>query len=214
MPQNIVPITRVLMSVTEKKGIGQLGAFFSSVGVEILSTGGTAKELRDKFAKVVEVSDYTGFPEAFDGQVKSIHPKIAGGILYKRDNPDHVKRAKELGIEPIDAVMVNFYDFVGTALETDDMKTVIKNIDIGGPSLVRAAAKNADSVVAIVDPDDYPELRSEYELYGGTTGIFRERMQEKAFRRTRDYDASIHQWFHMQEQRRKERVAAISNVPN
>jgi phosphoribosylaminoimidazolecarboxamide formyltransferase / IMP cyclohydrolase len=150
-------ITRALLSVTDKSGLVEFGKFLAERGVELLSTGGTAKMLREKGVPVVEVSDYTGFPEMLDGRVKTLHPKIHGGILGRRDLDSHRQQMAQHAIAPIDLVVVNLYQFdKAVAKPGCTLEDAIENIDIGGPTLLRAAAKNFDAVTVVVDPADYP----------------------------------------------------------
>src|SRR4030043_17577 len=147
------PITRALMSVTDKGGLLEVAQFLAKYQVEILSTGGTAKMLREGGVKVVEVSDYTGFPEMLDGRVKTLHPKIHGGILGRRDLPAHLEQMAAQKIQPIDLVVVNLYQFEKAGAQPGGLlEDALENIDIGGPPLLRAAAKNYPSVTVVVDP--------------------------------------------------------------
>ncbi|HQT44514.1 MAG TPA: hypothetical protein PLO51_00910, partial [Candidatus Micrarchaeota archaeon] len=148
--------SRALISVFDKRGIEQFAKGLAGLGIEILSTGGTSKALSAAGIKVKEVSDFTGSPELFNGRVKTIHPKLHGGILFRRDINEHVLTAKKHGIEPIDIVIVNLYPFAKIAAQTDSLlEDIIENIDIGGPALIRAAAKNYQHVLVITDPSDY-----------------------------------------------------------
>ncbi len=155
-------ITRALISVSEKRGVVEFARNLEEKGVEILSTGGTAKILRANGVEVKDVSDYTGFPEMLDGRVKTLHPKIHGGLLGVRDNPEHASQMEREGIEPIDLVAVNLYPFEDTvAKEGCSLGDAIENIDIGGPTMLRSAAKNYQYVVVVVDPDDYRKIIKE-----------------------------------------------------
>jgi len=161
-------IKRALISVTDKNGIVEFARKLSSFGVEILSTGGTAAQLRKSGITVKDVSEYTGFPEMMDGRLKTLHPKIHGGLLALRDNPEHVKSMKKQGIEPIDMVVINLYQFEDTvAKEGCTVEHAIENIDIGGPTMLRAAAKNYRFVSVITDPADYGNGKNRWQGFGG-----------------------------------------------
>lgn len=185
-------IKRALISVSDKTGIVDFAKRLSAQGVEILSTGGTAKLLRDNKIKVQEVSDYTGFPEMMDGRVKTLHPKIHGGLLALRGNKEHMEAAKKNGIEMIDLVVVTLYPFEQTIKkEGVTLVEAIENIDIGGPSMLRSAAKNFQSVTVITDPADYEEVAAEFEKNGDTMPETRRRLAEKVFTLTSRYDGLI-----------------------
>ena len=189
-------IRRALISVSDKTGLLDFAKFLAARGVEILSTGGTAKSLRDAGVAVKEVSDHTGFPEIMDGRVKTLHPKIHGGILGIRGDAAHEKAMAEQKIAPIDLVVVNLYPFSATVAKGADFATCIENIDIGGPALIRAAAKNHDHVAVVVDPEDYATVTTAMEKYGGATTLdLRKRLAATAYGRTGSYDAAISQWF-------------------
>jgi len=190
-----VKITRALISVSDKTGVLELAQALASQGVEILSTGGTAKMLRDSGLQVKEVSDHTGFPEILDGRVKTLVPQIHGGILGRRDLPDHVAQMKQHQIASIDLVVVNLYPFEATVARGADSETTIENIDIGGPALIRAAAKNHDHVVVLTDASQYAEFMREYAEHAGTTQALRVRLAGAAYARTSAYDAAIAAWF-------------------
>jgi len=190
------PIRRALISVFDKTGLAELGKFLSETGVEILSTGGTAKFLRDAGAYVKDVSQHTQFPEMLDGRVKTLHPKIHGGILSLRDSAGHQNAMVEYGIEPIDLVVVNLYPFEQTVSGGADFATCIENIDIGGPSLIRAAAKNHRDVTVLVESRDYGVVMDEMAANdGATSGALRRRLAAKAYARTSTYDSAIANWF-------------------
>jgi len=190
------PIRRALVSVSDKTGLPELGKFLAARGVEILSTGGSAKALRDAGVTVTEVSDYTGFPEMMDGRVKTLQPKIHGGILARRDAPGHVEAMQTHGIKPIDLVVINLYPFEATAAKGAGFEECIENIDIGGPALMRAAAKNHDFVAVATDPADYAALMDEMKANNGAVGAdLRKRFAASAYARTGAYDAAISQWF-------------------
>ena len=189
-------IKRALLSVSDKTGLADLGAALAARGVELVSTGGTAKALRDAGLAVKDVSDLTGFPEMMDGRVKTLHPTVHGGLLALRDNPEHVAAMQAHGIGAIDLVVVNLYPFEATVAKGADRAEIIENIDIGGPSMVRSAAKNHGFVTILTDPADYPALLAEMEANGGATSqAFRTRMAGKAYARTAAYDSAIASWF-------------------
>ncbi len=189
-------ITRALISVSDKTGLLELGQALAKAGVEILSTGGSAKALRDGGVPVVEVSDFTGFPEIMDGRVKTLQPKIHGGLLSVRGNKEHEEAMKTHGIENIDLLVVNLYPFEETVAKGADFDTCIENIDIGGPAMIRAASKNHAFVTVVVDPADYERVLDEMNANGGaTTAEFRTRLAAKAYARTGAYDAAISSWF-------------------
>ena len=157
-------ITRALISVSDKTGVVELSKALAGYGVEILSTGGTAKLLREAGLTVKDVSDFTGFPEMLDGRVKTLHPKVHGGLLGIRSNPDHQAKMREHGIEPIDMVVVNLYPFEATVAHADcSMAEAIENIDIGGPTMVRSAAKNHKDVTIVVNAKDYTRVVAEMD---------------------------------------------------
>ena len=191
-----VPVKRALLSVSDKEGLAELGAALAARGVELVSTGGTAKALRDAGLEVRDVSDLTGFPEMMDGRVKTLHPMVHGGLLAVRDDAEHAKAMAEHGIGAIDLVVVNLYPFEKTVAGGADRDTIIENIDIGGPSMVRSAAKNHRYVAIVTDPVDYPALLTELdERDGATSQPFRIRMAAKAYASTAAYDAAIANWF-------------------
>jgi len=187
------PVRRALLSVTDKTGLVAFGKGLLSMGVRLLSTGGTAKALRDSGIEITEVSDHTGFPEMLDGRVKTLHPKIHGGILGIRDNQVHLATMKQHGIDPIDMVVVNLYAFAKTVAQPGcTLEDAIENIDIGGPTLIRAAAKNNKFVAVVTDPGDYPAILSELrELNGSISRKTSLRLACKAFCTTHAYDGNI-----------------------
>lgn len=192
-------IKRALISVSDKTGLLDFAKFLDSQGVLILSTGGTAKALRDAGIKVTEVSDHTGFPEIMDGRVKTLHPKIHGGILAVRNDDSHKKALGEHGIDTIDLVAINLYPFEETVKKGADFATCIENIDIGGPSMVRSAAKNHEFVTIITNPDDYENVMQEMkDNKGATTLKTRKLLAAKAYSKTASYDAAISAWFNGQ----------------
>ena len=185
-----VKITRALLSVSDKTGLIELGQALTQQGVELVSTGGTAKALRDAGLEVRDISDLTGFPEMMDGRVKTLHPIVHGGLLAVRDNPAHVASMTEHGIGPIDLVVVNLYPFAATVAKGAARDEIIENIDIGGPSMIRSAAKNHASVAIVTDAADYA-------LVAGGTTTFEQRktLAAKAYAATAAYDSAISQWF-------------------
>jgi phosphoribosylaminoimidazolecarboxamide formyltransferase/IMP cyclohydrolase len=190
-----VTIKRALLSVSDKTGLVELAQALADQGVEILSTGGSAKTVRDAGIPVKEVADHTGFPEMMDGRVKTLHPKIHGGFLALRDNDDHVAAMEEHEIGGIDLVAVNLYPFEATVKSGADFDTCIENIDIGGPAMVRSAAKNHGFVTIVTDPSDYSVIIDEIKATGGTTHATRKAMAAKAYARTAAYDTAISQWY-------------------
>ena len=191
-----VTIARALLSVSDKTGLIDLARALADRHVELVSTGGTAKALREAGMACRDVSDLTGFPEMMDGRVKTLHPKVHGGLLAVRDDPAHVAAMAEHGIGAIDLVVVNLYPFAQTVARGAPRPEVIENIDIGGPSMVRSAAKNHAHVAIVTDPADYAELLAELAANdGATTLALRRRLAAKAFAATAAYDASIASWF-------------------
>src|SRR5215208_3176259 len=189
-------IQRALISVSDKNGIVEFSRSLSAMGVELVSTGGTAALLRDNKIPVKDVSELTGFPEMMDGRVKTLHPKIHGGILALRDNPEHVAKMKEHGIAPIDLVVVNLYPFEATVARGASFDEIVENIDIGGPSMVRAAAKNHQHVAVVVDPEDYPSILAELQKNNGSLSKQTHfRLFTKAFQHTSRYDGAIANYF-------------------
>src|SRR5713226_7796860 len=186
-------IQRALLSVTDKSGIADFARRLRELGVELISTGGTAKLLRESGIEVTDVSDVTGFPEMLDGRVKTMHPRITGGILAVRGNPEHSKALAEHGIQPIDMVVVNLYQFEKVAAKAGvTLDEMTENIDIGGPTMIRSAAKNFQDVAVVTSPDDYRAISEEMRENGGC--LTREthwRLAQKAFRTTADYDGAI-----------------------
>jgi phosphoribosylaminoimidazolecarboxamide formyltransferase/IMP cyclohydrolase len=187
---DLVPVRRALLSVSDKAGLADLGRALAAKGVELVSTGGTAKALREAGLTVRDVSDLTGFPEMMDGRVKTLHPMVHGGLLAVRDNAEHVAAMDAHGIGAIDLVVVNLYPFLETVMSGADRDTIIENIDIGGPSMVRSAAKNHASVAIVTDPADYAAVAR-----GETTLAERKALAAKAFAHTATYDSMIAQWF-------------------
>ncbi|AZV79802.1 bifunctional phosphoribosylaminoimidazolecarboxamide formyltransferase/IMP cyclohydrolase PurH [Parasedimentitalea marina] len=189
------PVRRALLSVSDKTGLIELGQALSERGVELLSTGGSAKALRDAGLTVKDVSDVTGFPEMMDGRVKTLHPGVHGGLLALRDNDAHIAAMKEHGIVEIDLLVVNLYPFEATVAKGADYDTCIENIDIGGPAMIRAAAKNHGFVNVVVDVEDYANLLGELDQNdGATSSRFRKELSQKAYARTAAYDSAVSNW--------------------
>ena len=179
-------IKRALLSVSDKAGIVDFARQLSESGVELVSTGGTARALRDAGLNVRDVSELTGFPEIMDGRVKTLHPKVHGGLLNIRDNPEHTKAKEELGIDDIDLVCVNLYPFEKTIAKPDvKLEEAVENIDIGGPTMLRSAAKNWKYVTVVVDPTDYGRIADEMRAHdGATTLALRTELARKVFAHT------------------------------
>ncbi|MEA2781170.1 MAG: phosphoribosylaminoimidazolecarboxamide formyltransferase / cyclohydrolase [Rhodospirillaceae bacterium] len=195
-----LPIRRALISVSDKTGLVEFARFLASQGVTLLSTGGSAKTLATAGLAVTEVSAHTGFPEIMDGRVKTLHPTIHGGILARRDHPEHRAAMAVHGIEPIDLVAVNLYPFEATVADGADETACIENIDVGGPAMIRAAAKNHDFVAVLTAPADYAEVVAEMTAKGGSLGsALRRRLAATAFARTAAYDAAIAGWMNRSE---------------
>ena len=190
-----VPIRRALISVSDKTGLVPFAQALVARGVEMLSTGGSAKALRDAGVAVVEVSEHTGFPEILDGRVKTLVPQIHGGILGRRDLPEHVAQMAQHRIAPIDLVAVNLYPFEATVAKGAAYDDCVENIDIGGPALIRAAAKNHDFVTVLTEPGQYQTVLDQFEADGGTSLQLRRRLAGEAYARTAAYDAAIAAWF-------------------
>ena len=186
---------RALISLTDKSGIEDFAKALTEMGIEILSTGGTAKKMRDNGIAVTDVSEFTGFPEMLDGRVKTLHPLVHGGILNQRENADHQRQCVAHGIKPIDIVAVNLYAFEKTVADPNcNLGDAIENIDIGGPTLLRASAKNFRDVTVIVDPADYKQVLAEIRATGNTTLKTRFKLAVKVFQLTSAYDTSIAAW--------------------
>ena len=192
---DIIPIRRALISVSDKTGLASFASTLESQGVEILSTGGSARTLRDAGVAVKEVSEFTGFPEILDGRVKTLTPQIHGGILGRRDSPKHIEQMQTHGIAPIDLVVVNLYPFEATVARDSPYAECVEMIDIGGPALIRAAAKNHDFVAVLTDPKQYAALLEEIAAHGGATLRLRQRLAGEAYAVTAAYDSAIAAWF-------------------
>ena len=189
-------ITRALLSVSDKSGLVGFAKALTDHGIELISTGGTAKALKDAGLAVVDVAELTGFPEMMDGRVKTLHPKVHGGLLAVRGNKEHAASMRTHGIEPIDLLVVNLYPFEATVAKGASFDECIENIDIGGPAMIRAAAKNHADVTVVVEPSDYEQVLAELALHGGMTSIaLRQKLAAKAYARTAAYDAAISNWF-------------------
>jgi phosphoribosylaminoimidazolecarboxamide formyltransferase/IMP cyclohydrolase len=195
-----IRIQRVLISVSDKRGILQLASGLKELGTEILSTGGTARALQEKGIEVKEISEFTGFPEMLDGRVKTLHPKVHGGLLGRRTLPDHIEQMERHGIEPIDMVVINLYPFERTIAKDDcTLEEAIENIDIGGPAMIRSAAKNFEGVAVVVDPADYPSILKDLREGDGTISTETTfRLAKKAFLTTSRYDRAITEYLESQ----------------
>lgn len=191
-------IERALISLTDKAGIEGFAKELAGLGIELLSTGGTAKKLREAGLTVMDVSEFTGFPEILDGRVKTLHPKVHGGILNQRANDDHQQQCAAHGLNNIDLLAVNLYAFVKTVADPNcSLADAIENIDIGGPAMLRAAAKNFHDVTVIVDPADYPQVLKEIQASGNTTLKTRFKLMRKVFALTSVYDTAISRWLEL-----------------
>ncbi len=196
MTDHLRRISRALISVSDKTGVIDFARGLREHGIELISTGGTRKALADAGLPVLDVSDLTGFPEMMDGRVKTLHPKVHGGLLAIRDNDDHAAAMRGHGIRPIDLLVVNLYPFEATVAQAADFETCIENIDIGGPAMIRAAAKNHADVAVVVDASDYPRVLAELAQHAGATTLtLRRALAAKAYARTATYDAAISNWF-------------------
>ncbi|MCV6597249.1 MAG: bifunctional phosphoribosylaminoimidazolecarboxamide formyltransferase/IMP cyclohydrolase [Mangrovicoccus sp.] len=192
---DLAPLNTALLSVSDKTGLIELGQALAARNVRLLSTGGTAKALRDAGLEVTDVADVTGFPEMMDGRVKTLHPRIHGGLLALRDDSAHVAAMEAHGIDGIDLLVVNLYPFEATVAKGADYDTCIENIDIGGPAMIRAAAKNHAHVTVITDAEDYAPLLAELEAQDGQTSLaFRKQVAQSAYARTAAYDAAVSSW--------------------
>lgn len=193
------PVRRALISCFDKSGVAELAAALHERDVTLVSTGSTAATVRDAGVPVTEVADVTGFPECLDGRVKTLHPRVHAGILADRTDPAHVAELEELDVATIDLVAVNLYPFTDTVAAGAGEDDVVEMIDIGGPTMIRAAAKNHGSVVVLVDPDDYGRVLAELDEHGGVTAATRRELAAKAFRHTAAYDAAVATWFQRDE---------------
>lgn len=204
------PIKRALISVSDKTGLLELAQFLAEHDVEILSTGGTAKAMRDAGVQVKDVSEHTGFPEMMDGRVKTLHPVVHGGLLGIRNNPDHQKAMEDNSISPIDLVVVNLYPFEATVAKGAEFQDCIENIDIGGPAMIRSAAKNHADVTVVVNIEDYQKVMDDMKANGGATSLkLRTELAAAAYSRTGAYDAAISSWFNQKAEIENPRHIAI-----
>lgn len=201
-------IKKAIISVSDKKGIADFAKKLAGMGISILSTGGTSKTLKEAGISVTDISDYTGFPEMMDGRVKTLHPKVHGGLLGRRDSDEHVRQMQEKGIEPIDMVIINLYPFEAVTSKPDcTFEDAIENIDIGGPSMVRSASKNFESVAVVTDPSDYEAIFKEMEATGGSLSReTRFRLARKAFATTARYDTLISGYLDKEAEKTEETV--------
>src|SRR5215470_15999859 len=189
-------VSRALLSISDKTGLIEFANALAARGVELVSTGGTAKAIAAAGLKVSDVSELTGFPEMMDGRVKTLHPNVHGGLLAIRGNTEHAKAMKDHGIAPIDLLVVNLYPFEATVDKGAGFAECIENIDIGGPAMIRAAAKNHDDVAVVVEPADYQAVLDELAANNGATTLhLRRKLAAKAYARTAAYDAAISNWF-------------------
>jgi phosphoribosylaminoimidazolecarboxamide formyltransferase/IMP cyclohydrolase len=196
MTERLRPIARALLSVSDKSGLVEFARALAERGIELISTGGTARALAQAGLTVIDVSELTGFPEMMDGRVKTLHPKVHGGLLAIRDNPEHAAAMQQHGIAPIDLLVVNLYPFEATVAKGAGYDECIENIDIGGPAMIRAGAKNHTDVAVVVEPDDYATVLAELAAHAGaTTFTLRQKLAAKAYARTAAYDAAISNWF-------------------
>ena len=192
---DLAPLSRALISVSDKTGLIEFATALAARGVDLLSTGGTAKALREAGLAVRDVSEVTKFPEMMDGRVKTLHPMVHGGLLALRDNPDHQAAMAEHNIAPIDLLVVNLYPFEATVAKGASYEDCVENIDIGGPAMIRAAAKNHGFVSVVTDPEDYTALLAELDAQGGQTTLrFRQTLAQTAYARTAAYDAAVSTW--------------------
>ena len=190
-----IRIQRALVSVSDKTGIENFARMLTQMGVELLSTGGTYRAISEAGITVREVSDYTGFPEMMDGRVKTLHPKVHGGLLGVRGHPKHEKEMEEHGIGKIDMTILNLYPFEATVAKGAEFEQCIENIDIGGPSMLRSTAKNHAFTTIVTSPDQYEEVQKVMEEKGGTTLALRKRFAARAFSLSAAYDSAIASWF-------------------
>ncbi|MEQ1932229.1 MAG: bifunctional phosphoribosylaminoimidazolecarboxamide formyltransferase/IMP cyclohydrolase, partial [Parvularculaceae bacterium] len=206
----IAPVRRALISVSDKEGVEALARRLAARGVELVSTGGTAKMLRGAGLAVREMSDLTGFPEIMDGRVKTLHPKVHGGLLALRDNAEHAAAMRAHDIPPIDLLVVNLYPFEATATRGGSFEECVENIDIGGPAMIRAAAKNVGHVGVVTDPQDYEAVAGEIETTGGLSETLRRSLAANAYARTAQYDAAISAWYAKANGEEFPRIAAFA----
>lgn len=188
---NLLPVKRAILSVTDKTGLAEFGQFLVDNGCELVSTGGTKKMLSEAGLPVTSVSDITDFPEILGGRVKTLHPNIHGGILADKDDDGHMETLREFGIEPFDLICVNLYNFADAVSKGLDLKAAVEQIDIGGPTMLRATAKNFHSICVVPDPKYYEQVQKEIEENGGLSLEFRKEMATLTFKLTSEYDAMI-----------------------
>jgi phosphoribosylaminoimidazolecarboxamide formyltransferase/IMP cyclohydrolase len=188
---NLLPVKRAILSVTDKTGLDEFGKFLVDQGCELVSTGGTKKMLKEAGLPVTSVSDVTDFPEILGGRVKTLHPHIHGGILADKDDEAHMETLRDFGIEPFDLVCVNLYNFADAVAKGLDLKAAVEQIDIGGPTMLRATAKNFHSICVVPDPKYYETVEKEIAEHGGLTLEFRKEMATLTFKLTSEYDAMI-----------------------
>ncbi len=189
---NLLPVHRALLSVTDKSGLAEFASFLHSGGVELISTGGTSRALQEAGLPVTAVSKVTGFPEILGGRVKTLHPHIHGPLLADKDNPEHLQTLSEFGLKPLDLVCVNLYDFAKALDQGLDLRGCVEQIDIGGPTLIRAAAKNFHSILVIPEPGFYPRVIRELEAHDFRISLaMRRETAARAFRLTSQYDEMI-----------------------
>ncbi len=187
----MLPVKKAILSVTDKSGLVEFAEFLVDQGVELVSTGGTRNLLADAGLPVTSVSDVTDFPEILGGRVKTLHPNIHGGILADKDDAGHMETLREFGIEPFDLICVNLYDFADAVAKGLDLRSAVEQIDIGGPTMLRATAKNFHSICVVPDPKYYPTVQKEIEENGGISLKFRKEMAALTFRLVSEYDAMI-----------------------
>lgn len=197
---DMLPVGRALISVTDKSGLVEFAAFLAQGGVELVSTGGTRKAMQTAGLAVTSVSDVTGFPEILGGRVKTLHPHVHGGVLADKDDPSHLETLAAHGIRPFDLVCVNLYDFASAVRDHADLKAAVEQIDIGGPTLLRASAKNFHSMLVIPDPLHYARVMAELKENGFKVGLqLRRELAAETFRRVSEYDAMIAEYLSSRE---------------
>lgn len=212
MSQNIIPLKRALISLSDKSSLEKVAKVLAAKNVEILSTGGTSKALKDMGVPVIDVSEVTNFPEMMDGRVKTLHPMVHGGLLALRDNADHAKAMEEHGIKGIDLLWVNLYPFEETLAKNADFDELIENIDIGGPAMIRAGAKNHGFTAVATDNDDIELVLADLEANGGTTHATRKKLAARAYSRTSAYDAMISNWYFEQTKEESPKYRTMGGV--
>lgn len=188
---NLLPVKRALLSVTDKSGLVEFAEFLVKNGVELVSTGGTKRKLEEAGLPVTGVSQVTGFPEIMGGRVKTLHPHVHGGILADKDNPEHMQTLEELSIKPFDLICVNLYNFAEAAKKGLELKDAVEQIDIGGPCMLRASAKNFHSIAVVPSIGHYPRIMKEMEENGGISLELRKDMAAETFKLTSEYDGMI-----------------------